>query len=817
MRSMRLVARALAAALVVCAGAEEMVEVFLASDRVIAAAATLNSVCDSAAEPSGLRLHVVAPSMAEAAALEDATTHACGEASFVAWGLPELEAAIREDLKTEPMWTTELSRVPRFGRASPYAVPVGRWDADAKHASPFNHARFYYPELLTRRSPGARRLVMLDDDVIVRGDVADVRVEEAGKALAAGCQSWYVDAASSRLASSTTLSYLDVPFFGFGTLSAARPAAAAACGGGGGGARECVPVVGGSPLGFFAKLGSLERLAKGVAGRGRWAFRAAEAASDALGVGGGEASGADFLAALGASRAWNFGLVAVDVGAWHAAGLTARYERWLEANAQREVWPSDSLAFGLGLPFLALRGEVACFEDATEDPKVTFEQGLGVAPWGASGRALASLDEAFALHWNGDRKPWDVDKCDNETRPFFLEALAQSPDLLARHLADAGGGACKAAASAHGPGRALYGMSSVSGTPWSSYYEAYLWAEDHYRVSTQVATSVDECYDVCRDLFPEDNGTLACPTTELELELLRDIFWEPGDYGWLGIYRDGAFDRRCGAWGKDPADVDSLLWAVGAPDNGGSCQIEEMCTVLLANAWETTTAKWADGSKETWYTGNIIRNQRIDDKSCGTGRLDVPSKTKNGDDRVSYAHRTSPCLCENSKPAAGYDYDVLDDLAIASPGHPNGSTALTCDDMLVTDTWKSNKATAAQIIGRIIGAVLFFAFCCSIIGVCGLMIYRIAPIARANSQEKMYGAEQTPAIQMAPTGYAQQPVVQGYGAQPQPVVQGYGVQPQPVVQGYGAQPQPVVQQGYGAQPQVPIVQVLGVQPQAPIV
>ena len=100
MRSMRLVARALAAALVVCAGAEEMVEVFLASDRVIAAAATLNSVCDSATEPSGLRLHVVAPSMAEAAALEDATTHACGEASFVAWGLPELEAAIRQAFKS---------------------------------------------------------------------------------------------------------------------------------------------------------------------------------------------------------------------------------------------------------------------------------------------------------------------------------------------------------------------------------------------------------------------------------------------------------------------------------------------------------------------------------------------------------------------------------------------------------------------------------------------------------------------------------------------------------------------------------------------
>ena len=47
-----------------------------------------------------------------------------------------------------------------------------------------------------------------------------------------------------------------------------------------------------------------------------------------------------------------------------------RRTRGLEANARDEIWPSDSLAFGLGLPFLALRGSVECFED-TGDDRVT--------------------------------------------------------------------------------------------------------------------------------------------------------------------------------------------------------------------------------------------------------------------------------------------------------------------------------------------------------------------------------------------------------------------------------------------------------------
>ena len=421
-----------------CVVAYARTDVFLASDRTVAPVATLNSVCDGAAEPSRLRLHVVAPTKADALEIVDATAHACGEAAFVAMGLPELETAIREELGVEPMWTTALSRVRRFERTSEYAVPVARWDSDGKHSSPFNHARFYYPELMKQRYGKARRLVMLDDDVIVRGDVATLAVA-GDAAMAAGCQSWYID--GDQLQSSTELSYLEVPFFGFGTLGASRSPEDAACAEGG---RECVPVVDGSPLGFFAKLGRVEHLVDAV-GTWSWPLRSAAALADRAAeaaAGDARGAGAKFLESLGSSRAWNFGLVVVDVDAWHESALTAKYERWLEANARDEIWPSDSLAFGLGLPFLALRGSVECFEDTGD---VRFEQGLGIAPLAASGRASSDLEAAFALHWNGNRKPWDPELCDNATRPTFLAALARSPELLAAHVAG-NGTFCEAAA-----------------------------------------------------------------------------------------------------------------------------------------------------------------------------------------------------------------------------------------------------------------------------------------------------------------------------------------------------------------------------------
>ena len=57
------------------------------------------------------------------------------------------------------------------GGGAPWAVPVPAWDEDPKHASPFNHVRFYMPDLL-RAAYGVKTLLMLDDDVIVQQDLA---------------------------------------------------------------------------------------------------------------------------------------------------------------------------------------------------------------------------------------------------------------------------------------------------------------------------------------------------------------------------------------------------------------------------------------------------------------------------------------------------------------------------------------------------------------------------------------------------------------------------------------------------------------------
>ena len=63
--------------------------------------------------------------------------------------------------------------------------------------------------------------MMLDDDVIVQGDVTTLKPQH--KAVAAGCQQWYVN--GDGFESSTDLSYADVPYFGYGVLSGRGAAA----------------------------------------------------------------------------------------------------------------------------------------------------------------------------------------------------------------------------------------------------------------------------------------------------------------------------------------------------------------------------------------------------------------------------------------------------------------------------------------------------------------------------------------------------------------------------------------------------------------
>ena len=114
-------------------------DVFLASDRLAASAAVLNSVCDNS-DPTQLRFHLLAPTKEEAETLARETETACYGAAVEPYGLAEFEARVRT-LGEEPMWTTALSKVERS--KSTYAVPVSPWDRDEKHTSPYNHCLLY--------------------------------------------------------------------------------------------------------------------------------------------------------------------------------------------------------------------------------------------------------------------------------------------------------------------------------------------------------------------------------------------------------------------------------------------------------------------------------------------------------------------------------------------------------------------------------------------------------------------------------------------------------------------------------------------------
>ena len=119
--------------LAIAAGrAAAVTDVFLASDRLAASAAVLNSVCDNS-DPAQLRFHLLAPTREEAETLARETETACDGAAVEPYGLADFEKQVRT-LSEEPMWTTSLAKVERS--TSTYAVPVARWDRDKKHTSP---------------------------------------------------------------------------------------------------------------------------------------------------------------------------------------------------------------------------------------------------------------------------------------------------------------------------------------------------------------------------------------------------------------------------------------------------------------------------------------------------------------------------------------------------------------------------------------------------------------------------------------------------------------------------------------------------------
>ena len=66
--------------------------------------------------------------------------------------------------------------------------------------------------------------------------------------------------------------------------------------------------------------------------------------------------------------------VRLDLGAWRKKNLTESYTWWLAKNAEHRIFPEDSLAYGLGLPYLSFAGHVQCWNEFIDKPA---RDGLG--------------------------------------------------------------------------------------------------------------------------------------------------------------------------------------------------------------------------------------------------------------------------------------------------------------------------------------------------------------------------------------------------------------------------------------------------------
>ena len=75
--------------------------------------------------------------------------------------------------------------------------------------------------------------------------------------------------------------------------------------------------------------------------------------------------------------AWNFGFCMFHSEYWKQLDLTTKYEHSMKVNYRLHEVPETSLVFGLGIPYLAFTGAVACWDE--NDMKV--RDGFGFTDW----------------------------------------------------------------------------------------------------------------------------------------------------------------------------------------------------------------------------------------------------------------------------------------------------------------------------------------------------------------------------------------------------------------------------------------------------
>lgn len=72
--------------------------------------------------------------------------------------------------------------------------------------------------------------------------------------------------------------------------------------------------------------------------------------------------------ALRNQLAWNFGVALLPLTRWREQRLEGRVTRWFEANSKHRLFAPDSVASGLGLPYLLLADAVGCWPEVRSPP-----------------------------------------------------------------------------------------------------------------------------------------------------------------------------------------------------------------------------------------------------------------------------------------------------------------------------------------------------------------------------------------------------------------------------------------------------------------
>jgi len=344
-----------------------VVHLCVISDRVSELAATVKSAYGSKGPSTALRWHVVttATKAEVLAALDGRDVHVIDYNKAV-------EALVDQGI--DPVWMWEDWQ--RWLHAPDSNTSKWRTDAslrvfplsrEAKHAHPLNLLRLYLSELPELRH--LDRLLLVDDDVLFQRDLWPLYDAPLAKGtlLQASCSMYHhASLGESRWLNLTNarVTYADSHFIG-----SIGPMAYPSCDEGviGQGQMPC------APKSLEPLLLSLEQDINGGTGRTGRPFRE--------------------------QLAWNFGAALLPLDRWREQALAGRVAAWFEANSRHRLFPPDSVASGLGLPYLLFADTVGCWAEET------VLDGLGYVSLDDLERSgVNGLGRYTALHFAGPSK-----------------------------------------------------------------------------------------------------------------------------------------------------------------------------------------------------------------------------------------------------------------------------------------------------------------------------------------------------------------------------------------------------------------------------